>query len=75
MQAIYKVGDMLKVNAKYLSEGRRYFGKSLKHTKLSGPVTKVIENTNDEKDGQGDIWKNRYVIKGVEICEDFLEPA
>jgi hypothetical protein len=76
MKAKFRVGDRVTVNAKYLREGRRYFGRELKYIKLLGKIVTVHENTNNEKDGQGDIWKNFYEVNGgVLICEAFLRLA
>ena len=76
MKAKYKVGDIVTVNGKYFIEGKAYFGKELKHKKFCGMITKIFENTNDEKDGHGEIWNNFYQFKnGIQICELFLRLA
>jgi hypothetical protein len=76
MKAKYKVGDLVTVNGEYLRQGKAFFDKELKHKYFRGEIIKVYENTNDEKDGFGDIWRNFYEFKGgVQICELFLRPA
>ena len=73
MQAKYGIGDILTVNGDYLREGKAYFGKNLNHKNFCGAVLKVFENTNDEKDGFGDVWSNFYEFNdGLQICERFL---
>lgn len=74
MKAKFKVGDIVCTNDIFRSEGRRYFGKDLKHTKMRSKIKEVYENTYDEKDGQGDVWLNRYLLGNGEVfCERFLE--
>ena len=76
MKAKFEVGDIVEVNERYLQEGRRYFGKALRHKNFRGEILKVYENTNDEKDGHGDVWPNVYIFKGdLSICELFLRLA
>jgi len=76
VKAKYKVGDTVAVNERYLNEGARYFGKELKHKTLKGKIVKVFENTNDERDGSGDIWQTFYEVTGsIHICECFLKAA
>ena len=74
MKAKFKVGDFVKVNSEYLRQGKAYFGKELKHKNFRGKIVRVFENTNDEKDGHGEIWRNFYQFKnGLQICEIFLQ--
>ena len=74
MEAIFKVGDIVGVNSEYHKKGKAYFGRHLKHKNFKGTIVKVHENTNDEKDGFGDIWQNFYEFKGgISICEIFLK--
>lgn len=76
MKAKYKVGDIVTVNGEYLRQGKAFFGKELKHKTFCGKITMVYENTNDEKDGFGEIWRNFYEFKnGLHICELFLRYA
>ena len=76
MKAKFKVGDTVTVNDEYLRQGKAYFGKALKHKKFCGKILKVFENTNDEKDGHGEIWRNFYEFRGdFHICEIFLRLA
>ena len=76
MKAKFQIGEMVKTNARYRSEGQKYFGKNLRHRNFKGRITEVFENTDDEKDGHGDIWENFYKFEnGAQICELFLEPA
>jgi len=76
MKAKFKIGDIVTVNARFLEEGRHYFGKELKNKNFRGEILKVYENTNDEKDGFGDVWPNVYIFKGNQsICELFLRLA
>ena len=76
MTAKYKVGDMVTVNDEYWKQGKTFFAKELKHKYFKGKITKVFENTGDEKDGFGDIWRNFYEFKGgLQICELFLRLA
>ena len=73
MKAKFKVGDLVTVNNEYLRQGKAYFGKDLKHKYFQGKIIRVYENTNDEKDGQDDIWRNFYEFGcGLQICELFL---
>ena len=74
MTAVFKVGDLVSVNDRYLFEGKQLFGKKLKHKKFQGKIIEVFENTYDERDGHGDIWRNFYGFKGgLQICEIFLK--
>jgi len=76
VKAKFKVGDLVTVNDRYWEEGLRYFGKELRHRNLRAKIIAVHENTNDEKDGFGEIWQNHYECKGgVLICELFLQLA
>jgi len=73
MKAKFKVGDMVAVNNEYLRQGKAYFGKELRHKNFCGKIVRVHENTNNEKDGHGDIWRNFYDFDGdIHICEIFL---
>jgi hypothetical protein len=74
MKAMFKVGDVVRTNNHYRREGQRFFGKMLQHRFFEGAITKVIENTNDEKDGSGDVWTNFYEFdKDITINERFLD--
>ncbi len=76
MKAKFKAGDTVTVNDEYLRQGKAFFSKELRHKNFSGKIIKVYENTKDEKDGFGDIWRNFYEFKGgLQICEIFLRPA
>ena len=74
MKAKFKVGDVVRTNDHYRHEGQKYFGKNLQHRYLTGKILKVYENTNDEKDGSGEVWTNFYEFKGkITINERFLD--
>ena len=76
MKAKFKVGDLVTVNNEYLRQGKAYFGNELRHKNFREKIVRVYENTNDEKDGQGGIWRNFYEFSGdVHICEMFLRSA
>ena len=76
MKAKFKAGDMVAVNNEYLRQGKAYFGDELRHKNFRGKIVKVHENTNDERDGQGDIWRNFYEFdNNLHICEIFLRSA
>ncbi len=76
MTAKFKIGEILATNDEYRRQGRAYFGKELKHRHFEGAVEKVCENTNDQIDGNGDVWPNVYVFNGgLSICEPFLQRA
>jgi hypothetical protein len=76
MTAKFKTGDLVTLNDEYFRQGKAFFDKQLRLKKFSGKITKVYENTNDEKDGFGEVWRNFYEFKNdLQICELFLRFA
>jgi hypothetical protein len=76
MKAKFKVGDFVTVNDEYFRQGKAFFQKELRHKKFRGKIVRVYENTKDEKDGFGEIWRNFYEFNGgLQICELFLKFA
>ena len=74
MKAKFKVGDILQANDIFKCEGKRLFGDDFKYNDFKSKVIKVYENTQDIKDGQGDLIPNIYIFENDEsICEAHLE--
>jgi hypothetical protein len=76
-----KIGDKVKLNQKYFTDGLSCFGKELRYPRDKNHyfiITNILYG-NGEIDGHGDIVKDVIVVDGgkyqeiTSVCECFLE--
>ena len=67
----FKKGDRVTINSLYLKEGRQYFGKYLKHTKLDGIVEKVYCYNHQEKDSFGNTIEDVVIVRHKNGTDSF----